>query len=197
MRYSKWLKWQIGGGVVCSLALVFNTVKADPAFQKAHELANQTPDSSDVTADSENTVAMEDWHQQEDKAAPPVPPSTESQKPASQTAAKKQAHTTEKAASHIHQSAAKTASNSTEKAVGHTPEKTVTASHPASSSAGTALKPPVKETPPPPPPAPVPVQDTPPSDSGQVTQADHSAASDRSADQPVEKPRSHTKTRRS
>lgn len=46
-KQSKWLKWKIGGGLIVSLAVVFQVAKADPAFGKAVQAAQENDDSFD------------------------------------------------------------------------------------------------------------------------------------------------------
>lgn len=68
MKKSKWLKWKIGGGVVCSLALVMQATKTDPAFEKAHQAALQSSDSSDGTEKTaSNDQVMDEWKNESDK----------------------------------------------------------------------------------------------------------------------------------
>ncbi|MGE5702591.1 MAG: hypothetical protein ACM32O_08700 [Clostridia bacterium] len=75
MKKSKWLKWKIGGGVVFSLALLMQTVKADPAFEKAHEAAMQNGDAEDEIETAANDPVMDDWKNEsnEQAAATAVP----------------------------------------------------------------------------------------------------------------------------
>lgn len=66
MRRSKWLKWQIGSGSVIAIALVFHTVKTDPAFAKAHQQAlltlNHTANSIPEQTETRDPV-FEEWQQ--------------------------------------------------------------------------------------------------------------------------------------
>ncbi|MGD8191439.1 hypothetical protein ACQCN2_15770 [Brevibacillus ginsengisoli] len=60
-KQSKWLKWKIGGGVIFSMAVMFNIAKADPEFIKAVQAAQDTNNSSDM--DNEvSTSAQEENH---------------------------------------------------------------------------------------------------------------------------------------
>ncbi|NGQ95910.1 hypothetical protein G3578_12160 [Brevibacillus sp. SYP-B805] len=52
MKRSKWLKWKMGGGVVFALAMLFQSAKADPAFEAAHERALQAQIDSDEPEDA-------------------------------------------------------------------------------------------------------------------------------------------------
>lgn len=54
-KKSKWFKWKIGGGLVFSLALLMQTAKADPAFEKAHEAAMQVADDADEMEETAST----------------------------------------------------------------------------------------------------------------------------------------------
>ncbi|RKN74202.1 hypothetical protein [Paenibacillus ginsengarvi] len=39
MNRSKWLKWQIGAGAAAAVFFMFQTVRASPEFEQAHQMA--------------------------------------------------------------------------------------------------------------------------------------------------------------
>lgn len=60
-KQSKWLKWKIGGGLIVSLAVVFQVAKADPAFGEAVQAAQENDDTfasdEDAQGDQPQTQA--------------------------------------------------------------------------------------------------------------------------------------------
>ncbi|MED4782563.1 hypothetical protein [Brevibacillus choshinensis] len=76
-KRSKWLKWKIGGGLIVSLAVVFQVAKADPAFGKAVQAAQDNDDSfdpkEDALADQDQTQAeekpVEEWEHKVSQAS--------------------------------------------------------------------------------------------------------------------------------
>ncbi|QRG68055.1 hypothetical protein [Brevibacillus choshinensis] len=46
-KQSRWSKWKVGGGLVVSLAVLFQVAKADPAFGKAVQAAQENEDAYD------------------------------------------------------------------------------------------------------------------------------------------------------
>ncbi|MET3292910.1 UNVERIFIED_CONTAM: DNA polymerase III gamma/tau subunit [Brevibacillus sp. OAP136] len=69
-KRSKWFKWKVGGGVVFSLALLMQTAKADPAFEKAHEAALQAADQGDEPEETASADPVIDEWKAEGEAAP-------------------------------------------------------------------------------------------------------------------------------